>query len=72
MGCLPHPDDKQIAQMLKASKQTKARTKNKTCRYLNLNPIQIGGEGLFEPPLRQNRDNSYTEKAMTFKFSDFS
>ena len=35
-----------------------------------LNPIQTGG-GLFEPPLRQNRDNSYTERAMTFKFSDF-
>ena len=34
------------------------------------NPIQSGG-GLFEPPLRQNRDNSYTERAMTFKFSDF-
>ena len=37
-----------------------------------VNPIQIGGGGLFEPPLRQNRDNSYTERAMTFKFSDFS
>ena len=37
----------------------------------DLNPIQTGG-GLFEPPLRQNRDNSYTERAMTFKFSDFS
>ena len=36
-----------------------------------LNPIQTGGR-LFEPPLRQNRDNSYTERAMTFKFSDFS
>ena len=36
-----------------------------------LNPIQTGG-GLFEPPLRQKRDNSYTERAMTFKFSDFS
>ena len=35
MGCFPDPDDKQIAQMLKASKQTKAKTKNKTCRYLN-------------------------------------
>ena len=35
------------------------------------NPIQTGG-GLFEPPLRQNRDNFYTEGAMTFKFSDFS
>ena len=35
------------------------------------NPIQTGG-GLFESPLRQNRDNSYTERAMTFKFSDFS
>ena len=31
-----------------------------------------GGGGLFEPPLRQNRDNFYTERAMTFKFSDFS
>ena len=32
-----------------------------------------GGEaGLFEHPLRQNRDNCYTERAMTFKFSDFS
>ena len=37
-----------------------------------INPIQTGGGGLFEPPLRQNRDNSYTERAMTFKFSDFS
>ena len=36
-----------------------------------LNPIQTGG-GLFEPSLRQNRDNSYTERAMTFKFPDFS
>ena len=36
-----------------------------------VNPIQTGG-GLFEPPLRQNLDNSYTERAMTFKFSDFS
>ena len=31
-----------------------------------------GGGGLFEPPLRQNRDNFYTERGMTFKFSDFS
>ena len=30
------------------------------------------GEGLVQPPLRQNRDNFYTERAMTFKFSDFS
>ena len=37
----------------------------------DLNPIQTGG-GLFEPPLRQNRDNFYTKRAMTFKFSDFS
>ena len=37
---------------------------------IQLNPIQTGG-GLFEPPLRQNRDNSYTERPMTFKFSDF-
>ena len=36
MGCLSHPDDKQIAQLLEVSKQTKAKTKNKTCRYLNL------------------------------------
>ena len=37
------------------------------------NPTQTGGGGgLFEPPLRQNRDNSYTERALTFKFSDFS
>ena len=36
------------------------------------NLIQAGGGGLFEPPLRQNRDNSNTERAMTFKFSDFS
>ena len=34
--------------------------------------FRLGGGGLFEPPLRQNRDNSYTERAMTFKFSDFS
>ena len=39
---------------------------------LSINPIQTGGGGLFEPPLRQNRDNSYIETAMTFKFSDFS
>ena len=40
----------------------------------SVNPIQTaeGGGGLFEPPLRQNRDDSYTEKAMTFKLSDFS
>ena len=38
----------------------------------SFNPIQTGGGGLFKPPLRQNRDNSYTERAMTFKFSDFS
>ena len=39
----------------------------------SFNPIQTGGGGgLFEPPLRQNRDNFYTERAMTFKFSDFS
>ena len=37
----------------------------------SLNPIQTG-EGAFRTPLRQNRDNSYTERAMTFKFSDFS
>ena len=31
--CLPHPDDKLIAQMLKANKRsTKAKTKHKTCR----------------------------------------
>ena len=34
--------------------------------------FRLGGGGLFEPPPRQNRDNSYTERAMTFKFSDFS
>ena len=34
--------------------------------------FRLGGGRLFEPPLRQNRDNSYTERAMTFKFSDFS
>ena len=37
-----------------------------------LNPIQTGGGGLFESPLRQNRDNFYTERAMTVKYSDFS
>ena len=39
-----------------------------------INPIQTGGGGAFRtpPPLRQNRDNFYTERAMTFKFSDFS
>ena len=36
------------------------------------NPIKTGGGGAFRTPLRQNRDNSYTERAMTFKFSDFS
>ena len=41
-------------------------------KFLTFNPIQTGGGGLFEPLLRQNRDNSYTERAMTFKFSDFS
>ena len=40
-------------------------------RYL-LTLFRLGGGGLFEPPLRQNRDNSYIETAMTFKFSDFS
>ena len=35
------------------------------------NLIQTGG-GAFRTPLRQNRDNSYTKRAMTFKFSDFS
>ena len=39
----------------------------------HVNPIQTGGGGgLFEPPLWQNRANSYTKRAMTFKFSDFS
>ena len=39
----------------------------------SLNPIPTGGGGAFRtPPLRQNRDNVYTERAMTFKFSDFS
>ena len=40
----------------------------------SLNPIQTGGGGggFSNPPLRQNRDNFYTERAMTFKFSDFS
>ena len=33
--------------------------------------FRLGG-GFSNPPLRQNRDNSYTERAMTFKFSDFS
>ena len=28
MECLPHPDDKQIAQMLKPNKRTKEKTKN--------------------------------------------
>ena len=38
-----------------------------------VNSIQTGeGGGFSNPPLRQNRDNSYTERAMTFKFSDFS
>ena len=36
------------------------------------NPIQTGGGGAVRPPLRQNRDNSYTERDMAFKFSDFS
>ena len=39
--------------------------------WTSLTLFRLGG-GLFEPPLRQNRDNSYTERAMTFKFSDFS
>ena len=38
---------------------------------LTVNPIQTGGR-FSNPPLRQNPDNSYTERAMTFKFSDFS
>ena len=37
--------------------------------FLTLFTLGVGG--LLEPPLRQNRDNSYTERAMTFKFSDF-
>ena len=41
-------------------------------RFL-LNPIQTGGGGgLFETPLGQSRVNTYTERAMTFQFSDFS
>ena len=36
------------------------------------NLIQTGGGESFRTPLRQNRDNSYTERAMTFKFPDFS
>ena len=36
-----------------------------------ISPIQTGG-GFELPPLRHNRDNSYTERAMTFKFFDFS
>ena len=41
---------------------------------ISINPIQTGGGGggLFEPHLWQNRDNFYTEGAMTFIFSDFS
>ena len=35
--------------------------------------FRLGGGGFSNPPpLRQNRDNSYTERAMTFEFSDFS
>ena len=37
----------------------------------SLTLFRLGGM-LFEPPLRQNRDNFYTERATTFKFSDFS
>ena len=37
-----------------------------------VNPIQTWGGGIFESPLRQKRDNSYTKRAMTFKFADFS
>ena len=38
------------------------------------NPIQTGGGGggFSIPPSGKNRDNFYTERAMTFKFSDFS
>ena len=37
------------------------------------NLIQTGGGGgAFRTPLRQNRDNFYTKRAVTFKFSDFS
>ena len=39
--------------------------------FFLLNPIQTGG-GFSNPPLRQSRNNFYTERAMTFKFSDFS
>ena len=42
-----------------------------TFRVKCFNSIQTGGGGI-DPPLRQNRDNSYTERAMTFKFADFS
>ena len=41
-------------------------------RILTLFRLGEGGGGFSTPPLRQNRDNSYTERAMTFKFSDFS
>ena len=42
-----------------------------TAKKVYLTLFRLGG-GLFEPPLRQNRDNSYTERAMAIKFSDFS
>ena len=42
-------------------------------RIISLTLFRLGGGGLFDPPpLRQNRDNCYTERALTFKFSDFS
>ena len=37
MRCLPHPDEKQITQMLnQANKQKQKQKKKQTCRYLNL------------------------------------
>ena len=34
--------------------------------------FRLGGGGGGRTPLRKNRQNSYTERAVTFKFSDFS
>ena len=40
--------------------------------YKGLTLFRLEGGFSNPPPPRQNRDNSYTERAMTFKFSDFS
>ena len=52
--------------------QSTPRKSQQHVHVLNINPIQTGGGGVaFRTPLRQNRDYSYTERAMTFNFFTF-